>query len=217
MNKLIFAFILVAFSSCSSDKLTKLSINCGCRVSEHFVTSTDEEENNTKEFSFTNSRIFDFGVSKESFALSSAIIIKNDFDIDSTSLIKISLVNENGNYKKTKSYTYTQEKIEKLSSKYFEIEALINDFVENIYKNKYRECQKLTNIEIEKKEFDSIMNKVIKGLEKGYIDTRIVGYSVENSEYSINGGVWTENEILDLFRMNLKETDNGLKIIAFDF
>ena len=217
MNKLFFAIILVILTSCSSDGLKKLSTNCVCSVTEHFVASTDEEDNNTKEFSFLNSRIFGLGVSKESFALSSAILIKNGFEIDSASVIKISLVTENGNKKKTKSYLYTQEELEKLSPKYFEIETLINVFVNNIYTNKFSECKKQTEIEIEEEEFNKVMNQVTESLEEGYIDTRIIGYTVGESKYSIYGGVWTESEMLDLFTMDFKETDNGLKIIGFSF
>jgi hypothetical protein len=218
MNKLLLGILLIIFTSCSSDGLKKLSINCLCSVSAHYVASTDEEDNNTKEFSFTNSRVFDFGVRKESFALSSAILIKNDFDIDSSSVIKVSLVKDNGSgNKKTQSFTYEQNEIKKLSPKYFEIEGLINDFVKNIFENKYSECQKLTDINIDAEKFNSIIDNVFKGLEKGYIDTRIIGYTVGESEYLIDGGVYTENKMLDLFTMNFKETDKGLKIIAFNF
>ena len=217
MNKLMIAIIVIATTSCSNGKLTKLSINCLCSVSEHFVASTDEEDNHTKEFSFTNSKLFTYGVDKEDFALSSAILIKNEFEIDSASVIKISLVTENGNKKKTKSFTYEQERIEQLSPKYYEIETLINEFVSNIYANNFSECRKLTDIQIEEEEFNSIMRQVLEWLEKEYIDTRIVGYSISELGYEINGGVWTTNEILNLFTMTLKEADDGLKIIAFSF
>ena len=218
MNKLITGILLIAITSCSSDGLKKLSINCICSVSSHFVASTNEEDNQTKEFSFTNSRLFDLGVDKQSFALSSAILIENDFDIDSSLVIKVSLVTDNGNgEKETTSYTFEQSEIRKLSSRYFEIESLINVFVKNIYERNFKECKKLTDIDIETEEFDSVMDKVLQGLEKGYIDTRIIGYTIGVSEFFIIGGVYTENKTLDLFTINLKETDNKLKIIGFNF
>lgn len=94
---------------------------------------------------------------------------------------------------------------------------MINSFVDNIYQSKYEECKAQSDIDIEDNEFKSIMKSVRDGLEDGYINTRIVSYKKEKNMISIYGGVWTKNEILDLFQMQLKDTENGLRIVSFGF
>ncbi|WP_066627633.1 hypothetical protein [Labilibacter marinus] len=217
MNKLIIGFLLIAFTSCSSDKLSKLSINCICRVSEHSVSSTDEKDDNIKEFSFTNSPLFNHGIDKQGFALSSAILINNEYEIDSTSVIKISLINDKEGKKKTFEYSFTSKEIEEKSTKYFQIEALINEFVSNMYAKNYSVCKTLTNFETKDEEFHELMSKVSEGLDEGYIDTRILNYSVGRLGYEIHGGIWTKSKKLNLFRMQFEAINDDVKISFFNF
>lgn len=93
----------------------------------------------------------------------------------------------------------------------------VNAFIENIYKKDDKAAFKLVSIEENQQEFNAILNQVRSGLEEGYIDTRIVSFKVTEGGYFVTGGVYTENETLDLFVMQLKDTGETLKIIAFSF
>lgn len=216
MKKLIVVGLLFLIS-CSSSSLADLSINCLCEAAQHFVASNNEDDEGYAEFSFTNSRVLDLGVSEESLALSSAILIEDKFDLESNTIIKISLISEKGTRTETKSISYTQEEIQGLSADYFEIEVLINEFIKNMYENNFSQCWEVTKIDIEYEEFNKIMKQIRQQFEMGLINARIVGYSVGESGFFIYGGIWTENEVLDLFSMNFAETDSGLRIIGFEF
>ena len=75
----------------------------------------------------------------------------------------------------------------------------------------------LTDISVSTKEFNLLMTKILGSLEKGYIDTKILSYRVEEETYHIYGGIYTENDMIKIFDMTFKERANGLKIIAFEF
>jgi len=217
MKQIVGVIFILIVTSCTSDVKDKLSINCLCSVTEYYSVSTDSEDNRTKEFSFTNSPVFKLGVPKEYFATSCAVLINNDSKIDSTTILKINLIKDKGGSEKSTFYRYDIYELGDISPKYFEILEIINHFVESIYSNQYQNCYKHVGFEIEKEKFKSVMDQVKAGLEKGYVDTRIVGFDKRKNNYSIYGGVYTDNEILDLFIMQFKETTEGLKIMSFEF
>lgn len=208
----------VLFSSCSSkDKLEYLSKTCGCKITEHYSISTNKEDNNIKEFSFIDSPLFKEGVPKFDFAQSFAILINHDWGLDSTTVIKVTLLKNVSGENKTTSFEFDKKELEKMAPKYFESLALVNSFVENIYNDNYQECYKFLGFEIAESKFDDIMNQIKNGLEKGYVDTRIISFNKVWDTYKIYGVVLTEDNTIDLFRMELKETDNELKIFTFYF
>jgi len=222
MKKLFWGLLfLLLIASCSIDKidgLMKLSKNCLCNVNTNLDKLTSKEEGAVKEFSFINSDLFDFGISKEDFALSSAILINNYFEIDPGQIIKVNIVEESGEMnKKITTYTYEQAEIDELSPNYFKIETIINDFAKNLYQENFYKCRMLTDISVSTKEFNLLMTKILGSLEKGYIDTKILSYRVEEETYHIYGGIYTENDMIKIFDMTFKERANGLKIIAFEF
>jgi hypothetical protein len=204
--------------SCSSDRLKSFTEICICEVTEHYIISTDNDENSIKEFSFTGSPIFDFNVSRYNFALSMAILINRDLQIDSSTIIRISIIKNLDNDDNSKSYEFDYYELKRISPKYFELADFISLFVENAYNTDFKECRKMMELDIDNTKFNSIMNNVKNGLEQNYINTRIVSYKKTKSGiYKIYGGVWSENETLDLFRIQLKDTENGLKITEFEF
>lgn len=221
MKKIILALLLLLAASCSLHKidgLMKLSKNCLCNVNTNLETLASKEKGAVKEFSFINSDLFDFGISKKNFALSSAILINNYFEIDPGQIIKVNIVEESGEMnKKITTYTYEQSEIEELSPNYFKIETIINEFVKNLYQENFYICKLLTNVPVGTEEFDLVMTKIHRSLKIGYIDTKILSYRVEEEAYHIYGGIYTENDMIKLFDMAFKETPNGLKIIAFEF
>jgi hypothetical protein len=221
MKKLFWGLLLLLTTSCSLDNidgLMKLSNNCLCKVNANLDAIASKEKGSVKEFSFINSKLFDLGISKENFALSAAILINNYFEINPGQIIKVNLVEDRGDMnKKITTYTYEQSEIEKLSTKYFKIETMINVFVQNMYQENFYKCKMLTDIPVETEEFNLIMSKIFGSLEKGYIDTKILSYKVEEEAYHIYGGIYTENDMIKLFDMAFKETPNGLKIYALEF
>jgi len=221
MKKIFLGLLLLLVASCSIDKidgLMKLSKTCLCNINVKLDAIASKEKGAIKEFSFINSDLFDLGISKENFALSAAILINNYFEIDSGQIIKVNLVKDSGDMnKKITTYTYKQSEIEKLSPKYFIIETMINVFVQNMYQENFYKCKMLTDIPVETEQFNLLMSKILGSLEKGYIDTKILSYKVEEEAYHIYGGIYTENDMIKLFDMAFKETPNGLKIIAFEF
>ncbi|HSH50316.1 MAG TPA: hypothetical protein VK982_01190 [Bacteroidales bacterium] len=221
MKKLFLGLFLLLITSCSLDNidgLMKLSKNCLCNVNANLDAITNKEKGAIKEFSFINSDLFELGISKDNFALSAAILINNYFEIESGQIIKVNIVEDRSVMnKETTTYTYQQCEIEELSPKYFEIETMINVFVQNIYQENFYKCKMLTDIPVKTEEFNLLMAKIFGSFEKGYIDTKILSYKVEKKAYQIYGGIYTENDMIKLFDMAFKETYNGLKIIAFEF
>jgi len=221
MKKLFLGLFLVLITSCSLgtiEDLRELVTNCLCTVNVNLETLANKEKGSIKEFSFINSKLFDLGISKEDFALSSAILINNYYEIDSGQIIKVNIVKDSGDMNKdTTTYTYEQSVIEEQSPKYFEIETIINDFVKNIYQGNFYKCKMLTDIPVATEEFNLEMTKIFGSLEKGYINTKIFSYKVEEKVYHIYSGIFTENDMIKLYTMAFKETENGLKIIAFEF
>lgn len=89
--------------------------------------------------------------------------------------------------------------------------------MKNIYENNIDGCQRQLAQEIEEDRLSNVLMNVRNGLEGGYLNTKIVGYRKNNELTEIYGGVWTENETLDLFRMTLTDTEEGEKILSFEF
>ncbi|MGM0407981.1 MAG: hypothetical protein ACQERU_08350 [Bacteroidota bacterium] len=221
MKKIILGLLLLLAASCSLNKidsLMKLSKNCLCNVNTNTDKLASKEKGAVKEFSFINSDLFDFGISKKNFALSSAILINNYFEINPGQIIKVNIVEESGDKnKKITTYTYEQGEIDDLSPNYFKIETIINEFAKNLYQENFNKCRMLTGVSVSTEEFNSILTKIFENLEKGYIDTKILSYRVEEEAYHIYGGIYTENDMIKIFDMAFKETESGLKIIAFEF
>lgn len=217
--KLLMVCLLIntVFFSCAPKRLTEFTEMCICEVTEHYTASTDELESRMKEFSFVNSPVFDLGVSEESFATSTAILFNQKWDLDSMSIININLVKESEGGNKIVTYEFGQRQLNKMSQDYSKTLVLVNSFVDNIYQGNYEQCKSVVDAEMDSTGFNAIMDKVRSGLEEDYIDTRIVGYNRKKNICNIYGGVWTKNETLDLFRMQLKETENGLRILSFEF
>ncbi|SMO94832.1 hypothetical protein SAMN06265379_1262 [Saccharicrinis carchari] len=209
--------LIFTITSCSSGIKTELSINCLCSVTEHYSISTDSEDNRTKEYTFTNSPIFKLGVPKEYFATSCAILINNNSKIDSTTILKINLLKDKGGSKENTFFRYDIYELGDISPKYFEMLEIMNHFVESIYSAQYQVCHQYIGFEFDKDNFDTVMNQIKEGLERGYVDTRIIGFDKHKDNYSIYGGIYTENKILDLFTMKFRETADGLKITSFKF
>ncbi len=133
-------------------------------------------------------------------------------------MIKVNIVNDDGRgEKEIISYSYEQNEIEALSTKYFEILSIIDGFVMNIYERNFSACKSMTSIPVETAEFNSVMEIIHKSIENGYIDTRILSLNVGEGEYNTYGGILLENKMLNIFKMHFAETEHGLKIIAFSF
>lgn len=190
---------------------------CLCNLTEHYASSTNEIENRKKEFSFADSQLFDFGVSKDDFARSAALSIYQNWDLDPLAIIIINLVKDPDGKNRITTYEYGQKTLKKKIADYTETLSLINSFVEDIYLGKYEACENKVDSDIGSSEFNSILEKVRSGLEEDYVNTRIVSYKKVKSTINIYGGVWTKNETLDLFRMTLKATEEGLRITSFEF
>ena len=218
LNLSIGVIIIITIISCSNNKLSELSINCACEASEHFITSTNDTNNSTKKYTFTNSQLFNLGVSKNEFANSFAMQIGKQIENnDKFNYIEINIEKEvNGELKVTNSYEYELKKIEKGIPEYFKLESLISEFVVNIYNKNYSGCLELFESD-DKEEFKKIIDFIYQDLNKNYISTKIVSYKYESNYYSICGIIKSENDNLDLFTMKLNKTENEFKIISFNF
>ena len=130
--------ILTVFS-CSHSKLTELSINCLCVSTEHYIVSTNDIENSTKKYTFTNSRLFDLGVSEDGFANSFAMQICSQIEnYDKFDYIEIDIVKEvNGEVTSTNSFEYELRKVKQELPEYLKLESFISSFVVYIYNKNY--------------------------------------------------------------------------------
>ncbi|MFD2245524.1 hypothetical protein [Pontibacter ruber] len=217
-----YALIALTFNtlllSCSSDKMQYFSINCLCVFTATYTASTNDEDNRTKEFSFTNSPLFSYGVPKEDFARGSALQIKQRLEVDSLSSIKIKLVSDKENGKShATSFEYSHAELAQLAPKFSEISELVRPFVEHVYADNSQAAYSLVANDVDQEQFNAVFDEIKSGLDEGYVDTRIVSYEATKDGYFIFGGVYTENEVLDLFQMELKDTKEGLKIVWFKF
>lgn len=204
--------------SCSSDKMQFFSINCLCVFTTTYTASTNDEDNQTKEFSFTNSPLFGNGVPKEDFARGSALQIKQRLEVDSLSRIKIKLVSDNGNGESdATSFVFSHAELARLAPKFSDVSEVVSNFVKHVYSEDKQAAYGLVAIEEDQEQFNVVLNEVKNGLDEGYIDTRIVSYEATRDGYFVFGGVYTENKVLDLFQMELKDTKEGLKIVWFKF
>src|SRR5690606_10106535 len=113
------------------------------------------------------------------------------------------------------TYEFNHSELKKMTPDYSKTLEFINSFVNYIYQKNYEKTKNAVDIDMDLKEFSSIIDQVRNGLEDDYVDTKIVSYNKIDSVYNIYGGVWTMNETLDLFQMTLKDTNNGLKITSF--
>ncbi len=217
MNKslILVTIISTLLLSCSTEKLNKYVEICGCEVTEHFIASTDNEENSTKEYTFSGSPLFKYGIPKYDFALNMAIIINQELIIDSLTILRITVEKENS---KIKSYEFDYYELNRMTPKHTRIHKIISSFVENIYKGEYQKCREYIGFDIDDSKYNSIMTSIHNDFENGYIDTKIVSFKKAKAKvYNIHGAVWTKDETLDLFSMQLIEREEGFKIIEFAF
>ena len=211
--------LILATSSCSSndDLLKELSVNCMCEITSYWELSTDKQASNTREVSFKNSKLFDFEVTKESFVRSSAILLSKRFENNSFTMIKLNLIDGDESDQHVDSYTFTRVEIEKNYSKYFESEQIINEFIGAIYDKNLIKNYGLLDVEMSSEEYEPIFDNLNEGLEKDYVETRIVGFNIRDSTYRIDAGIYLESGNLLLFSLRLKEIEDNLKITGFDF
>ncbi|NPD48256.1 hypothetical protein [Lentimicrobium sp. S6] len=204
INNLIFGILALVFlSSCSSSNLLDYSTTCLCKVTENFSASTDEEDNSTKEFIFTNSPLFKLGVLKYDFALNMAILINQDIKIDSLTTLKITVDKGNSNIK---SYKFYSSELKNMTPKHTEIHNIISSFVENTYTGDFHKCKENLGFDIEDEKLNSIMTKIKKGLNHEYVQTKMISFKkTRENIYHIYGGILTSDETLDLFKMQFKE------------
>jgi hypothetical protein len=219
MYRIIIGILLLLTSSCSSkdELLTELSINCMCEITSYWELSTDSQTSNTREVTFKNSRLFEFGVTEESFAISSAILLNDRYSDESFTTVKLNLVKGDASKQDVSTYSFERNQIEMNSSSYFESKKLMNEFIGSIYNKDLPKNFGLTNIKESLEEYKPIFEQLNDGLGEGYVDTRIVGFSVQDSTYRINAGIYYESGNLLLFSSRLAETTGGLKITGFDF
>lgn len=219
MYRIIIGILCLIMSSCSSNDelLNELSINCMCEITSYWELSTDKQASNTREVSFKNSKLFDFGVTKESFAISSAILLNNKFSDKSFSTIMLNLTEGDDGEKEVTTYTFERNKIEKNSSAYFESKILMNEFVGSLYDNDLSKNFSYLNIEETIEEYEPVFIKLQEGLENDYVDTRIVGYNFQDSTFRVDAGIYYESGNLLLFSARLQEIDGNLKITGFNF
>jgi hypothetical protein len=217
LNRVLFISVIIV-SSCSGNQLTELSLNCACIATEHYVASTNDVEDKTKKYTFTNSRLFGLGVARqnfaESFAIQIASAIGEDEEVD---FIQIDITNEeSGVAKKSQTFDYDLKSLNKELPSYLEVESVISTFVGNIYDKNYDDCLKSFEFE-DKDKFISIAENILKDLNSNFREARIVSYEKDGNRFSTFGIIKTYNEKLDLFTMDLAQTDHGIKIISFNF
>ncbi|MBS2213663.1 hypothetical protein KEM09_19800 [Carboxylicivirga mesophila] len=218
LNLTIGLLLVLTTLSCTRGKLTEISLNCGCVVTEHYIASTDDIENSTKKYTFKNSQLFDFGVSKDGFANSFSLQICNMIgESEKYNLIEIDIVKEkDGEIQSTKTYTYEVEKVKAELPKYLKLESFVAQYVTNIYNKDYSACLEFIDIK-DKEKFKTVIDNVYEGLNKDYRETRIADYKSDGKNYSIFGIIKSQSDKLDLFTMKLKEVDNEYEIISFNF
>jgi hypothetical protein len=165
MKKNISGILILIMSSCSSndDLLKDLSVNCMCEITSYWELSTDRQASNTREVSFKNSKLFSFGVAKESFAISSAILLNDKFRDKTFETIKLNLVEGDDAVQKVDNYSFARNEIEVNSSTYFESKKLMNEFIGTIYDKDLSKNFSLLNIGKSLEEYEPIFNKLHDG------------------------------------------------------
>lgn len=219
MKLKILSYILLIgiISSCNPTDnlvLVNLTSNCKCKVSYHFKKSIGiKSKNNTDEFDFINSPIFKIGVPKQNFALSSAILLQDAYSFDNTKRIKINLIND----EKTTYYIFDNEELDNFSSDYFKILNLSKNFISSLHNGNYNEVFQLIYHDIDKNKLNNILKKINEKLNYEYKDVKIVGYSFNELEYIIQGGIYDSDRTLNLFNISFIKIDDTLKINSFEF
>ena len=217
MKRLVSLILILStfIFSCSTDNLDKYVELCGCEVTEHFSTSTDQEENSTKEFTFTGSPLFDYGIKKYGFALNMALLINQERNIDSLTLLRITI--DKGN-SKVKSYEYDYYELNRLKPRYEAIHKIAESFVENIYSGDFNANKRYLGFIIEDSEYNEIMTSIKNDLESDYLETKMMSFEKGKGQvYNIFGAVRTKDETLDLFKMQLIKEEEDYKITEFTF
>ena len=217
-----FILLIILISSCkraNPEPLMKLTESCKCKVTSHLKYSIGiKSDNSLKEFDFKDSPIFENGVPKHSFALSSAILIQDTYNFNLDYKIKINLIESNSNKKtKTAYYIFDTNELNKFSSNYFHVSNLINQFIVGIREENYNVCVNMILSEISVQELSNILKSVNGKLNYEYLDIKIVGYTFTKSEYIIQGGIYDHDKTLNLFNINLIKVKDDFKISSFEF
>ncbi|GJM61209.1 hypothetical protein [Persicobacter diffluens] len=203
---------VLILSSCRSDERRELSTHCFCTVTEHYAVSTNQDDNITKEYTFKDSQLFDFGVARKDYALSAALFLYSKLDTLSYQNLKLNFIKTG---KSEKTYFYSIEELAKNYDTYANIRGVANQFVRAIYDQRYHDCYEKLSPEIPEDEVKTILAKVSAGLDENYLTTEIVSFKQSADMIDIFGLNKTHEEKGELFKMSFKR--EGLEIIAFEF
>ena len=212
--RLSIIFISISLIACSTNDLESLSLHCSCVVDEHYSVSTDKDDNSTKEYTFTDSQLFDFGVLRKDYALSSALFIYQNIDTSTYKNLKL-------NFKKTgisnKTYAYSTSELLKLLPTYSQIKDLSSQFVTDIYNQNYSSCIDKISPKIPDDKIKIALDNARKDFYEDYKTTEIVGYKKTKNRYDIFGAILTLDNKTDLFKMSFVNVNGALTIVSFEF
>ncbi len=212
--KLSIIFISISLTACSTNDLESLSLHCLCVVEEHYSVSTEEDDNSTKEYTFTDSRLFDFGVIRKDYALSAALFIYLNIDTATYNNLELNFI-KTGESEKT--YSYTTEELSKQLPTYSKINDISNQFVTDIYNQNYRGCIEKISPEIPEDKITIALDNARKDFYEEYQTTEIVGYKKTKNRYDIFGAIITPDNKSDLFKLSFLSIDGSLTIVSFEF
>ncbi len=206
---------LLLLSSCSTkNNLDTITTHCICQVEEHFSISTDEEDNTTKEYTLSNSLLFENGIIRKDYALSAALLIYQTIDTALYKTLKLNFIKTDIS---EKTYTYRIDELAELSPTYTQINEIIKEFVADIHKKNYQACFNKTLADISEDEYNAILDVVRNSLSKDYISTEITSFEPTSNGYKINGSILDKANMKDLFKMEFINANGALKISSFSF
>jgi hypothetical protein len=137
-----------------------------CEITSYWELSTDRQASNTREVSFKNSKLFSFGVSKENFAISSAILLNDKFKDKTFETIKLNLVEGDEGAQKVDNYSFARNVIDSNSSNYFVSKKLMNEFITSIYNKDLSKNFSLLDIKESMDEYEPVFNQLHDGMEE---------------------------------------------------
>lgn len=212
--KLSIIIILLSLTACGTSELERLSIHCLCVVDEHFSVSTEEDDNSVKEYTFTDSRLFDFGVERDDYALSAALFIYQNLDTATYNKLMLKFINPGKN---NKTYIYATTELSVQIKTYSKIREISEQFVTDIYKQNYSRCIEKISPEISEDRIKEALENARKNFYDDYKTTEIAAYKKTKGGYDIFGAILTPENKTDLFKMSFAYIDGKLTIISFEF
>ena len=207
-------FISILLIACSTNNLESLSLHCSCKVDEHYSVSTDEDDNSTKEYTFTDSQLFDFGVVRKDYALSAALFIYQNLDTTTYNNLKLNFIKTGT---REKRYEYSIEELSKQLPVYSQIESLTNQFVTDVYNQNYNGCIEKISSDVSEDKVKEALDNARKDFYEDYQATEIVSYKKTKNRYDIFGAILTQDNKKDLFKMNFANINGVLTIVSFEF